>query len=149
MPTLVLADDNPTVRELLRLYAERGGVEVVGEAADGREAVELADRLAPDAVILDDDMPVMRGLAALPLLRRRAPHTVAVMYSGDPSIERSAIAAGASAYLSKAASPRDVMSSVLTLLEPRSPCAPDYSPASFAASISSRISSAAATMRRA
>jgi DNA-binding NarL/FixJ family response regulator len=117
VPTLLLADHNDEVRDVLRLHAENRGLEVVGEAGDGREAVELAEHLDPDAIILDQEMPSIPGLAAVRVLRRRAPRTMVVMYSSDPSIMRSALAAGASAYFSKGHSPREVVMSVLTLLE--------------------------------
>lgn len=62
---LLIADDEPLARRRLRdLIADIGGHEVVGEAADGREACELAARLVPDAVILDIAMPVLDGLEA-------------------------------------------------------------------------------------
>ena len=62
---LLIADDEPLARRRLRdLIGDIGGHEVLGEAADGREACELAARLAPDAVILDIAMPVLDGLEA-------------------------------------------------------------------------------------
>jgi DNA-binding NarL/FixJ family response regulator len=104
---------------VLRLHAESRGLDVVGEAVDGREAVELAERLRPDAVILDEEMPTLPGLAALRLMRRRTRAAVIVMYSSDPSIRSAALAAGASAFFSKGHSPRDVVLSALALLSSR------------------------------
>ena len=117
MTTVLLVDDNDGVREVLRLHAESRGLHVVGEAHDGREGLELAKRLNPDAIILDQEMPGMTGLAALRLLRRGASPIAVVMFSSDPSIMNAALAAGASAYFSKGESPRDVVTSVLALVQ--------------------------------
>ena len=69
---ILIAEDEPLARALLRtLLAEAGGVEVVGEAASGDEAVELAERLRPDAVFLDIDMPGGSGIHAAHELRSR------------------------------------------------------------------------------
>ena len=62
---VLVADDEPLARQRLRdLLAELGGFEVIGEAANGREAIEMADALAPDVVLLDIAMPVLDGLEA-------------------------------------------------------------------------------------
>jgi CheY-like chemotaxis protein len=116
MPTLLLVDDNAAVRDVLRLHAENRGLEVVGEARDGPEGIDLAERLGPDAIVLDQKMPTMTGLTALRAMRRRPPHAVVVMYSSDASIRQSALAAGARAFFTKADSPRDVITSVLGFL---------------------------------
>ena len=87
---VLLIDDNDSVREVLALYAG-ARVSVCGEAANGRDGVALAERLQPDAIVLDEEMPVMTGLEALPLLRERVPHAVVVMYaSGPPGTEQRA-----------------------------------------------------------
>ena len=68
---VVLADDVADIRALIRLAIERDGrFELVGEATNGREAVRLAEELAPDLVILDLAMPTMDGLQAIPEVRR-------------------------------------------------------------------------------
>jgi CheY-like chemotaxis protein len=117
MPTLLIVDDNADVRDVFRVHAENRGLEVVGEAVDGPEGIELAERLDPDAIILDQELPSMTRLAALRVLRRRTPRAVVVMYSSDASIERSALAAGAGGFFVKPDSPREVVTSVVALLE--------------------------------
>jgi len=117
MPSVLLVDDNATVRDVLRLHAESRGLDVVAEAVDGGEAIELAERLGPDAIILEQELSTMPGLAALRVLRRRAPGAVVVMYCTDPSLAGSALAAGAHAYVAKADSPGEVVETVLSLLE--------------------------------
>ena len=78
---VLVADDEPDVRMLLRLQLEQAGFEVAGEAADGQEAVELATREAPDVVVLDLLMPRVSGFEAIPLLRRAVPDIGIVAYS--------------------------------------------------------------------
>lgn len=77
--SVVLADDEPDVRLLLRLQLETAGFDVVGEASDGEEAVLLCEQLAPGAIVLDLLMPKTNGFEAIPRLRRlkQAPGIVA------------------------------------------------------------------------
>src|SRR3990172_9874951 len=71
---ILLADDHTLFREGIRLLLERqGDMEVVGEAADGREAVDLAHRLQPDVVLMDIGMPGMNGLEATRLIHAPDP----------------------------------------------------------------------------
>ena len=82
---VLLVDDLPDIRLVMRLLLEADGrAEVVGEAADGAEAVRLTGELRPDAVVLDLRMPGMDGVAALPLIRDAAPGTVVVALSALP-----------------------------------------------------------------
>ena len=120
---MLLIDDNDSVREVLALYAG-ARVSVCGEAANGRDGVALAERLRPDAIVLDEEMPVMTGLEALPLLRARVPHAAVVMYaSGPPGTEQRALAAGAAAYYDKAVPPRTVVAGLLAAVEARAAAA--------------------------
>jgi CheY-like chemotaxis protein len=82
---VLLVDDLSDIRLVMRLLLEADGrAEVVGEAADGAEAVRLAGELRPDAVVLDLRMPVMDGVSALPLIRAASPGTVVVALSALP-----------------------------------------------------------------
>lgn len=103
---VLLADDTPEIRRLLRLNLELDGrFEIVGEAADGAEAVALAETLRPDAVILDLAMPVMDGLQAIPVILESCPASRILVLSGfDHSrMEARAREQGAHGYLEKGA----------------------------------------------
>ncbi|MBO9535417.1 response regulator transcription factor [Herbaspirillum sp.] len=101
---IVLADDHALVRSGIKaLLAAMPGVEVVGEAADGSEAIELIARLKPDLVILDIAMKGMNGLEALRRLRGDYPATRFLMLSmyGSEEYVMQALNAGANGYLFK------------------------------------------------
>jgi PAS domain S-box-containing protein len=101
---VVVADDTPDIRFLLRTALESDeGFAVLGEAADGAEAVRLVAELRPDAVVLDLAMPVMDGLEALAEIRRGSPATKVVVFSGYSRDQAAAQALelGAAAYLEK------------------------------------------------
>ncbi|HEX9530426.1 MAG TPA: response regulator [Acidimicrobiales bacterium] len=102
--TVGLVDDLDDVRFLLRLAFERDErFEVVGEAADGRQAVELAARCQPDLLVLDSNMPVMGGVEAIPHIRRASPRTAVLLYTAgvDRTTAQAAVAAGAVDVLEK------------------------------------------------
>ncbi len=101
---VLVADDSPGVRELLVLLLNMESTfTVVGEARDGLAAVELAERLQPDLVILDVSMPRLDGIEALPRVRDASPKSRCVIFSGDSDLrlEQEARAAGAIAVISK------------------------------------------------
>lgn len=101
---VVLADDTKEYRTLLRIILEQhGAFEVVGEAANGEEAVQLVGELQPDAIVLDLAMPVMDGLQAIPLLREVSPGTAIVVLSGFArgQLDRVALSRGAAVYVEK------------------------------------------------
>lgn len=101
---VMLVDDHKMFRDGLRvLINAEPGMEVVGEAVDGREAVEMARRLSPDVVIMDISMPGMNGIEAMRhLIRDNASVKVIMlsMYSSGP-LMHSVMAAGASGYVLK------------------------------------------------
>ena len=102
---VVVADDTPDMRLLIRLAIDRRPeLEVVGEATNGQEAIELAAALHPDLLVLDLAMPVLDGLAALPRLAVVAPQTRVVILSAMPAdrVAAEALSAGAAAFVQKA-----------------------------------------------
>ena len=106
MIKILLADDHALLREGLRKSFESAGDNVVGEASSGEEAVALARALQPQVVLMDLSMPVMDGIEATRRIREEAPSVrIAVLTMHDDIDKtRDAIAAGASAYLSKGTS---------------------------------------------
>src|SRR5438045_6828023 len=80
---VVVADDFADMRHLVRLTLERSGrFQIVGEAANGAEAIALAKDLEPDILLLDLSMPVLSGMEALPRIREASPDTKVVVLSG-------------------------------------------------------------------
>ena len=104
---ILLVDDHPLTREALASLLAQHGFDVVGEAADGAEAIELAGRLHPDLVLLDLTMPDMDGLEALPGLRAAAPNCEVVVLTASGTEENllAAIRGGAAGYLLKSEPP--------------------------------------------
>lgn len=102
----VIVDDTEDLRELLRFALTRGGFDVVAEAGDGRQGIEVVRELRPDLVLLDLSMPVMDGLEALPSIRRLVPKATIVVLSGFGATQMSAraLAAGADGYVQKGTS---------------------------------------------
>jgi NarL family two-component system response regulator LiaR len=102
---VLVADDHQVVREGLRmiLAEERETIELVGEAADGHEAVRLAERLRPDVVLMDLLMPGLDGIAATQRLRAggAGPRVLILTTYADDERVRDAIRAGATGYLLK------------------------------------------------
>ena len=108
---VVIADDQRVVREgLATIVGGLPGVEVVGLAADGQEAVAMAEDTNPDVVLMDLRMPVMDGAQATAAIRSSRPGTHVVVlttYADDESI-MAALSAGASGYLTKDATRDDI-----------------------------------------
>jgi DNA-binding NarL/FixJ family response regulator len=101
---VILADDHPIVRLGIKTELERmEGVELVGEASDGREAVELTKKLQPDVVFMDISMPGLRGLEATASIIQQCPKVRVVILSRWDNEEYywGALRAGASGYLLK------------------------------------------------
>ncbi|HSB77586.1 MAG TPA: response regulator transcription factor [Candidatus Methylomirabilis sp.] len=100
---ILLADDHQVVRQGLKALLEREGLEVMGEASDGLEAVRLAQSLCPDVAILDVAMPLLNGLAAAGEILRGSPQTRVIlltMHIEDPYVLE-ALRAGIRGYVVK------------------------------------------------
>lgn len=103
---LLVVDDNEDVRRLLRLVLDDDeSIEIVGEATNGREGVSAAQACRPDVIVLDVNMPVMDGLAALPHIRRAAPNAAIVVWTAslpDDGAEQRTLELGADGFIRKA-----------------------------------------------
>lgn len=112
---VLIADDHAVVREGLRSFFElQEDMEVVGEAADGAEAVALAGELCPDVVLMDLVMPNLNGVEAMRQLREQAPATRAIVLTSflDEDQVLPAIRAGAAGYLLKNVEPQELARAV-------------------------------------
>src|SRR6185295_1148943 len=100
---LLLADDHTLFRSSLRSLLEARGLEVVGEASDGRQAIEMAERLRPDLVLMDLSMPVLNGIEATRQLTAQLPELKVVILTASMEDEDlfEALRAGAHGYLLK------------------------------------------------
>jgi len=112
--TVVIADDHPLLRQGLQIMLRRGGIECLGEASTGREAVKLVSELAPDVVLMDIAMPDMDGLEATARIKEQSPGTPVVIITGQESKEllRRAIQAGATGYIPKWSSPDTLVEAI-------------------------------------
>jgi DNA-binding NarL/FixJ family response regulator len=104
---VLIVDDHPLTRDALAALLAQHNFSVVGEAADGEQAIEVARELQPDLILLDLTMPGIGGLGALPLLREAAPSCEVVMLTASVAEENllAAIRAGAAGYLLKTEPP--------------------------------------------
>jgi NarL family two-component system response regulator LiaR len=112
---VMIVDDHAVVREGLRTFLQlQDGIEVVGEAADGREAIELGPPLAPDVVLMDLVMPRLDGVRAMRALRERVPAARVIVLTSFLDDDRlmPAIQAGAAGYLLKDVEPAELARAV-------------------------------------
>ncbi|MCA1688894.1 MAG: response regulator transcription factor [Actinobacteria bacterium] len=113
--TVLVVDDHAVVREGLRTFLGlQAGLEVVGEAGDGEEALAEAVRLRPDVILMDLTMPRLDGVGAMRELRRRLPGTRVVVLTSNADDSRllAAIQAGAAGYLLKTVQPQELARAV-------------------------------------
>lgn len=117
---ILLADDHTIMRNGLRLLLERQpGFQVIGEAADGRETVEMTETLRPDVVVLDIAMPNLNGIEAARQIAAKLPGIAVVILSmhSDESYVLRALKAGARAYLLKDSAESDLISAIKAVTE--------------------------------
>jgi two-component system, NarL family, response regulator LiaR len=112
---VLVVDDHAVVREGLRVFLDlQDGIEVVGEAGDGAEAVAAAERLQPDVILMDLVMPELDGVGAMRLLRERAASTRVIVLTSFLDDDRllPALQAGAAGYLLKNVEPQELARAV-------------------------------------
>jgi two-component system, NarL family, nitrate/nitrite response regulator NarL len=115
---ILLADDHPVVRRgIASCLARHENLVILGEAADGREALRKAKELAPDIILMDIDMPHMNGLTVTETLRRELPHIkvlILSMHSNSEYVLR-IIQSGARGYVLKGAAPEELVKAIQTV----------------------------------
>lgn len=115
---MVVADDHPIYREgIVRAINEWPDLELVGEAGDGREALEQIKRLGPEVAVLDIRMPSLDGTQVLAAMRRDGLETDVLFLSAfmDPELAYRTVADGARGYLSKGSSREEVCEAIVTI----------------------------------
>ena len=115
-----MADDHTVVRKGLRLLLEsHPGFHVIADAADGRQAVTLAEQHSPDVVVMDVAMPTLNGIEAARQIAGKLPHCAVVFLSmhSDEAYVLKALKAGARAYLLKDSAEHDLISAVIAVSE--------------------------------
>lgn len=115
---ILVADDHPMLREgLVAVLSTQPDFDVVGEAADGSEVVSLAQRLRPDVILLDLEMPDVDGIAALERLRDAGCEALTIVFTAYDTDERilGALRAGARGYLLKGASRAEIFGAIRTV----------------------------------
>jgi CheY-like chemotaxis protein len=127
-PRVLVVDDNPAMRRVLRGLLEDAGMEVVAEARDGLEGVAQAEAARPDVVLMDWRMPQLDGVAATARIRQQLPQVQVVMFSSVEGVGGGVLArrAGASAFVAKGAPPEQVCAAVLAAWRP--PASPPPGP---------------------
>jgi DNA-binding NarL/FixJ family response regulator len=116
---IVVVDDHPLMRCALRqMLGTQADLEVVGEAADGQQAVELCRRLYPDLVLMDVRMPAMDGLEATRKIKRELPRTIVLVLTASdyPDDLSEALEAGAAGYVQKGATTQETIGAVRKVL---------------------------------
>jgi DNA-binding NarL/FixJ family response regulator len=111
---ILLADDSPEIRRSVKSLLEQGGFEIVGEAADGREAVQLAHALEPDVAILDISMPRLNGLGAAREIHEACPGTRVILLTVHTGAHQvlEAASSGIRGYVVKAEASEDLVRAV-------------------------------------
>ncbi len=111
--TVLVVDDDPAIRDgLVAILEIQAGLQPIGEAADGLEAVEMARDLRPDVVLMDANMPQMDGLEATRRIKQDSPDTHIIVLTVYPTHVSEAFAAGANRYLLKDSSPRELLEAI-------------------------------------
>jgi DNA-binding NarL/FixJ family response regulator len=124
MLEILVVDDEPDIRFMLRMTVGREpGIEIVGEAGDGVEAVQLVREKCPDAVLLDIGMPVMDGIEATPYIRTACAETKIVIFTAyiNENLLQRALDLGADLCLPKTTPPKEITRTVTRLCSLRQP----------------------------
>jgi two-component system, chemotaxis family, chemotaxis protein CheY len=118
--SILIADDSDTVRHAVRVFLDRRGFTICGEAGDGVDAIEKAQELKPDVILLDVAMPRMNGIEAAPVLKSKLPKTQIILFTMfSDSLGQSLMSAlGVNAVVGKADALTELLERVDSLLGP-------------------------------
>jgi CheY-like chemotaxis protein len=116
--SVLIVDDNAPIRGILRRLFTTEEFCVPGEAANGQEAIERAEQLKPDLIVMDLSMPVMNGLQAAPVIHKLLPRVPIILFSeyADVMSDRDRRSTGASAVISKSAHAADLLEQARALV---------------------------------
>jgi two-component system nitrate/nitrite response regulator NarL len=126
--SVLVADDHPVYREgIVRAVKERPDLELVGEAGEGRDALEQIKQLKPDVAVLDIRMPGLDGTQILAALRRDGVDTEVLFISAfmEPELAYRTVAEGAKGYLSKSAARQEICDAIVTVARGGTALAPE------------------------
>lgn len=130
MIRVLIVDDHQLVRQgVSALLTKARDIQIIGEARDGREALESADHILPDVVLMDIEMPRMDGLRATTELVARHPSTKVLILSmrSDESVIREAKRVGARGYLFKNSNREELISAIRIVSQGGRYCSPEFS----------------------
>ena len=119
MHKLVIVDDAPFIREVIKgLVGQSSSIKVVGEASEGKGAIDVVRRTQPDVVLMDVVMPNMNGLDSTQVINREFPEIKVIVCSTlDESVVRRKAAVGCHSYLSKPFSGKSLLGTIYKVLE--------------------------------
>ena len=121
---ILIADDHEVIRTGLASLLAGTDIEIIAEAANGKDAIKQAEKFHPDVVLLDIRMPDGDGLSTLEKLRAKVPESRVVMLStyDNPTYVARAVALGASDYVLKGSSREDIVATITACAQGESPC---------------------------
>jgi DNA-binding NarL/FixJ family response regulator len=116
---VLIADDNAYIRQAVRQLLEAAEFDVCAEVENGAEAIEQSENLKPDLVVLDLAMPVMNGLEAAPVIRKKLPTVPILLFTlyADLGLEKTAASAGVTLVLAKGDAPERLVQTARALLQ--------------------------------
>lgn len=114
---IIIADDNKIFREAVKDLLMFSDLEIIAEAGDGPEIIELVERLKPDILLLDQRMPEMEGIEVVKRLRKICPDLKIIMLTMYDNLSRQAIEAGANGFCTKVCKPGKILEGIESVLE--------------------------------
>jgi two-component system response regulator NreC len=127
---VLLVENHTIVRQSLRMVLEERGLDVVGEADNGRQGVEMALELKPDVIVMDISLPLLTGIEATRRIRRELPEVKIVMLTvhDDESYIYQSFDAGANGYLIKKDAAKDLLDAIEAILQGKTYLGPNFPP---------------------